>query len=99
MTFYFGTLTYNNDALPVVERGEFKLNYVLISDWQNMLKMIRKHENLPSSVILFVTEYGGRRHRPHVHFILSFPRNDRETLADRHSFAMKLHSIFFKVLA
>lgn len=94
--FYFGTLTYNNQALPVVERGEFKLNYVLISDWQNMLKMIRKHENLPKFRYTFVTEYGGRRHRPHIHFILSFPRNDRETLADRNSFAMKLHSIFLK---
>lgn len=93
---FFGTLTYNNESLPVLEVDDFKLNYVDISDFQSMIKMIRKYENLPSFKYLLVTEYGGKRHRPHIHFILSFPKDDHQTLADRWSFAINLHSIFLK---
>lgn len=93
---YFGTLTYNNESLPVVTSGDFRLNYVDISDWQKMLKMIRKHENLPKFRYLLVTEYGGRRHRPHIHFLLSFPKDESQTLADRRSFELRLFSIFLK---
>lgn len=92
--FYYGTLTYNNESLPFVERGEFVLNYPDISDWQKMIKRIRRYEKLPDFKYLLVSEYGGRRHRPHFHFILSFPKNDRDTLADRWSFGLKLHDIF-----
>lgn len=91
---YFGTLTYSNDALPTMEMDGYTFNYVSIDDWQNMLKMIRKNEDLPSFKYFMVTEYGGRRHRPHVHFILSFPRLSK--LVDRVSFEMKLHDIFLK---
>ena len=73
--FYFGTLTYNNDSLRVVESGEFKLNYADITDWQKMIKRIRRREDLPEFKYMIVSEYGGRRHRPHFHFILSFPKN------------------------
>lgn len=44
---YFMTLTYNNDMLPVKTIGEFTFAYVDISDFQKMVKMIRKHEDLP----------------------------------------------------
>ena len=94
--FYFGTLTYNNESLRVVESGEFKLNYADISDWQKMIKRIRRRENLPDFKYMIVSEYGGRRHRPHFHFILSFPKNKSDTLADRWSFALRLHDIFLK---
>lgn len=93
---YFGTLTYNNEALPNVSSGEFNLPYVDISDWQKMLKMIRKHENLPPFRYLMVTEYGGKRHRPHIHFILSFPKDESQRLADRRSFEIHLFNIFLK---
>lgn len=93
---FFLTLTYNNESIPVIERGEFRLNYVDLSDWQKMIKMIRKHESLPSFRYLLVTEYGGRRHRPHIHAILSFPKNDSDTLAQRRSFELKLYQIFLK---
>lgn len=91
---YFGTLTYNNDMLPTLKVGDFTLNYVDISDWQKMIKMIRKHENLPNFKYFLVTEYGGKRHRPHIHFILSFPKDSKQTLAERISFEMRLFNIF-----
>lgn len=93
---YFGTLTYNNESLSFVTSGDFRLNYVDISDWQRMIKMIRKHENLPKFRYLLVTEYGGKRHRPHIHFILSFPKDESQRLADRRSFEIRLFSIFLK---
>ena len=93
---YFGTLTYNNESLPTVTVGEFSLNYVDISDWQKMLKMIRKHEDLPPFKYFLVTEYGGKRHRPHIHFILSFPKDDKQILSERVSFELKLKDIFLK---
>lgn len=91
---YYGTLTYNNESLPRLESGEFKLAHVDIADWQKMIKMIRKHENLPDFKYLLVTEYGGRKHRPHIHFLLSFLRDDSQTLADRRSFEIRLFKIF-----
>lgn len=93
---YFGTLTYNNESLPVLEVDDFKLNYSDVADFQSMIKMIRKHEHLPSFKYFCVTEYGGRKHRPHFHFILSFPKDVHQTLADRWSFAIRLHFIFLR---
>lgn len=93
---YFGTLTYNNESLPSLNVGEFHLNYVDISDWQKMIKMIRKHENLPPFKYFLVSEYGGRRHRPHIHFILSFPKVESQRLAEKRSFEIRLFNIFLK---
>lgn len=94
--FYYGTLTYNNESLRSVEKVEFKLNYADISDWQKMIKRIRRTEDLPEFKYLIVSEYGGKRHRPHFHFILSFPKNKDDTLAVRISFAQRLFDIFLK---
>lgn len=93
---YFGTLTYNNDSLRSFDVGGFHLSYVDISDWQNMLKMIRKHEGLPPFKYFMVTEYGGRRHRPHIHFLLSFPKVESQRLAEKRSFEIRLFNIFLK---
>lgn len=91
---YFLTLTYNNDSLPVVERGDFKLPYVDLTDWQKMIKMIRKHEDLPPFKYFLVTEYGSKRHRPHIHAILSFPKLNSRSNNVRYSFELRLHQIF-----
>lgn len=93
---YFGTLTYNDLSLSFKDYNGLRFAYVDISDWQKMIKMIRKHENLPKFRYFLVTEYGGRRHRPHIHFLISFPKDIHQTLADRKSFEMRLHSIFLK---
>ena len=93
---YMGTLTYNNESLPIYEINEFRFAYPSIADWQKMIKMIRKHEDLPPFKYMLVSEYGGKRHRPHFHFILSFPSIDGNNLAERWSFASKLHDVFLK---
>ena len=94
---YFGTLTYNEEMIPrLYVNSEITIAYADISDFQNMIKLIRKHENLGDFKFFAVTEYGGKRHRPHFHFILSFPKIPGSNLADRESFAIKLHSIFLK---
>lgn len=93
---YFGTLTYNNEMLRHFKVSDYEIAYADVSDWQKMIKMIRKHEDLPPFKYMLVSEYGGRRHRPHFHFILSFPKNDKDTLADRWSFNIKIHEIFLK---
>lgn len=93
---FFGTLTYNDSSLPCFSIGEFTFAYPDFSDWQKMIKMIRKHENLPEFKYMLVSEYGGKRHRPHFHFILSFPKIDSENLAQRDSFALRLSQIFLK---
>lgn len=94
---YFGTLTYNEEMLPrLYVTSQLTLAYPDITDFQNMIKIIRKHENLPYFRFFCVSEYGGKRHRPHFHFILSFRKIPGQSLADLESFAIKLHSIFLK---
>lgn len=93
---YFGTLTYNNESLRHIKVGEFDLAYADISDWQKMLKHIRLKEDLPPFRYMIVSEYGGKRHRPHFHFILSFPKDEKQTLADKWSFQIQLHDTFLK---
>lgn len=94
--FYMLTLTYNNESLKHYDCGDLSFAYADVSDWQKMIKMIRKHEDLPPFKYFLVSEYGGKRHRPHFHAILSFPKDDTQTLADRWSFEIKLNHIFMK---
>lgn len=77
----FCTATYNNQSLPSCHSidkltGEtWTYHYADISDLQKMFKRIRKDEDLPPFKYLAVTEYGGKRHRPHFHYILFFPKS------------------------
>lgn len=93
--FYMLSITYNQESLPIHEVGDYRLAYVDFSDWQKMLKMIRKYEDLPKFRYLVVTEYGGKRHRPHLHAVLSFPRTS-DCRSDKVSMALRLHRIFLK---
>ncbi len=61
---FYGTLTYNNDMLPKAEYGDIKFAYPDFSDWQNMIKMIRKDYPDLNFKYMLVSEYGGRKHRP-----------------------------------
>ena len=90
---FYGTLTYNNDSLPIAEYGNIKFAYPDYSDWQKMLKMIRK--DYPDLVFkyMLVSEYGGKKHRPHFHFILSLPRIS-DLLASKVGKAYELFNIF-----
>lgn len=92
---YYGTLTYNQDSLPIAQYGNIKFAYPDITDWQKMIKMIRKdYPDLKFKYIL-VSEYGGKKHRPHYHFILSFPKVD-DILSVKVSQAYRFFNIFLK---
>lgn len=80
---FFCTLTYNDEMLPVMEVNGYKLKYCMISDFQNMIKRLRRKDafGLPFR-FWAVTEYGGKRHRPHYHCIFAFPKIKGETRAE-----------------
>lgn len=91
---FYGTLTYNQESLPIAEIGDFRFAYPDFSDWQKMIKMVRKDYDFTFKYML-VTEYGGKKHRPHFHFILSFPKSGN-SMAEKVSKAYQLFSIFLK---
>lgn len=72
---FFGTLTYNQEMLCKATFNGYTFNYADVSDVQRMLKRIRKREDLPRRFsYVFCSEFGGKRHRPHWHFIISVPK-------------------------
>lgn len=91
---YYLTLTYNQDSLPRSRYGDILFAHCDLRDWQCMIKMIKKHEDLPRFRYMLVNEYGGKRHRPHYHAILSFPRSGSRSEAL--SLEQKLWKIFLK---
>lgn len=93
---FYGTLTYNQESLPIAQYGNIKFAYPDFSDWQRMIKMVRKdYPDLKFKYIL-VSEYGGKKHRPHFHFILSLPADEKASLAEKYSRANYLFDIFLK---
>ena len=92
---FFGTLTYNKESLPVAKFGDIEFAYVDLSDWQKMIKMIRKDYPDLKFKYLLVTEYGSKKHRPHIHFILSLLRSS-DLLSEKIGKAYDLFHIFLK---
>lgn len=89
---YFGTLTYNNLMIPRVDIGDKQYMYADFRDVRLMFKRIRKDNLLGTSFsFLVVSEYGGLRHRPHFHFILSVP--SVKDMATKYSRAKVWHDI------
>ncbi len=77
----FCTATYDNASVPRLDVADtntgdvFQYRYADISDIQKMFKRIRKDEDLPPFKYFVVTEYGGKKHRPHFHYLLCFPKS------------------------
>lgn len=69
--FYF-TLTYNDESLRYVTYQGSSIPVPDISDMQNMLKRIRKKGHVFR--VLYVSEYGKKRHRPHFHGLFFVPK-------------------------
>lgn len=92
---FYGTLTYNKESLPTVTFGDITFAYPSFSDWQNMIKMIRKDYPELKFRYMLVSEYGHKKHRPHYHFILSLPRTSN-LLAVKYSRANELFSIWLR---
>lgn len=76
---FFGTLTYNPASIRNIVVNGYKLDYADFTDVQKMFKRIRKSNKFTR---LFkyqvVSEYGGKRHRPHYHLLLSIPKFDTD---------------------
>lgn len=92
---FYGTLTYNHDSLPIADYGDIKFAYPAFSDWQKMIKMIRKDYPDLNFRYMLVSEYGGKKHRPHFHFILSLPKSGN-SLAEKVSKSLFLFDIFLR---
>ena len=92
---FYGTLTYNKESLPVVSYGDIRFAYPDFSDWQKMIKMINKDFPDLKFKYMLVSEYGGKKHRPHYHFILSLPK-ESDLLAQKEGKAYQLFNIFLK---
>lgn len=75
---FFGTLTYNNKHLPSHVDSLGNVHYYVDSNhFYHMLHRIRFRKEIPDNTkILYVEEYGGKKHRPHIHFMLFYPLTD-----------------------
>ena len=76
---FFTTLTYKPSMLPVMEVNGYKHQYADIRDFQNLVKRMRKMDffGRPFKYIA-VTEYGGKKHRPHFHILWFVEKNKNE---------------------
>lgn len=66
--------SYQNKFLPqlVLPTGEI-VRCFRRSDIQNMFHRVRHSGVLPDFKYFYVSEYGGRKHRPHYHMMIFFP--------------------------
>lgn len=93
---YFGTLTYSNAMLRSVDVNGFTHFYADFSDFQKMIKRLRKHPFFVTHSdfkYLVVNEYGSKKHRPHFHFILFIPKSLNDTTFTPLSYENTLYSL------
>ena len=64
---YFVTLTYDDSCIPIVDNDDGFLFTLVKSDFQLFMKRFRKL--VPICKFFAIGEYGGKTHRPHMHFI------------------------------
>lgn len=95
---FFFTLTYQNKALPRLDVGDKRFYYVDPRDFRNMFNRIRVNKLLPFDFkYMICSEYGGKRHRPHLHGILSvMPLHQRESRAEKIARGMLIHDVILK---
>lgn len=97
---FFGTLSYNQETLPSITVGDFNIKYADVRHFQDLVRYVRKYEDLPSFRYLACSEFGGKRHRPHWHFLLFIPHSsfgkplEQINISEVRSLEAKLHRIF-----
>lgn len=79
----YGMLSYNRETLPVLDVNGYKIKYADIRHFQDMIRLIRKNDNLPDFRYFACTERGGKRHRPHFHFMIFYPKDAVSDSYDR----------------
>lgn len=72
---FYGTWTYNNETLPSIMVNERSIKYASVRHFQDSIRYIRKHANLPDFRYMAVSEFGSVKHRPHFHWFLWFPHS------------------------
>lgn len=77
---FFVTLTYDNKHLPITMVDGREYQYVDRSHIQKMFKRLSKESDFHVDKYLYVTEYGGFRHRPHVHMLLFVPKSPSDDI-------------------
>lgn len=74
---FYGTLTYNNETLPSIDVNGYNIKYADIRHFQDMIRLIRKNESsIPKFRYFACSEFGGKRHRPHFHFLIFYPKSE-----------------------
>lgn len=71
---FMGMVSYNNASLPTLNVNDFCIRYADGADFSNMIRHIRLNNELPDFRYFAVSEFGGKKHRPHWHFIVSIPK-------------------------
>ena len=77
---FFQTLTLAPRYMSYLDFGEKTFRYFDISYFQKYIKMLRKYQVFGEGTkfkFIAVTEYGGSRHRPHMHVIYFIPKDDK----------------------
>ena len=76
-----GMLSYNNEHLPTIEINGYKHKYADSRDVQLLVKRLRNDEVFSKGwKYWFLSERGGKYHRPHWHFLISTPKITGESL-------------------
>lgn len=79
-------LSYSNDALPTCIINGYKHRYADTRDIQLLIKRLRKYDVFPKGTrYWFISERGGKHHRPHWHGMFSTPKIRGSTLAEIYS--------------
>lgn len=71
----FGMLSYNKESLCSLDVNGYNIKYADVRHFQDMIRLIRKNEDLPSFRYMACSERGGKRHRPHWHFMIFYPKS------------------------
>lgn len=84
----FGTLTYNKTTLPSLRVNDFNIKYADVRHFQDMIRLIRKDKVLNPFRYFAVSEFGGKKHRPHWHFMIFY---DKHYLCDNPDYLNSWH--------
>lgn len=79
----FGTLTYNKTTLPSLNVNGFNIKYADVRHFQDMVRLIRKDKVLNPFRYFAVSEFGGKKHRPHWHFMIFYDKKYISDYPDR----------------
>lgn len=79
---YFITLTYNNEHLPSITVGDREFAFADFGHLQDAIKRIRRRNLIFRPFrYLAVSEFGGRKGRPHFHLLLFVQKKEKDSYA------------------